>query len=57
MRFRAVFADDTVSAPWQVHSLGGGALGDNEARPPQDVYPVSSFSEILAHCAKTGQSI
>ena len=57
MRFRAIFADGTVTDPWQVYSLGGGALGDDEARTPQAVYPLDSFSELLAHCGKTGQSL
>ena len=57
MRFRALFADGTVSDPWQVYSLGGGALGDDEARAPQAIYHLDFFSEILAHCGKTGQSL
>ncbi len=57
MRFRAIFADGTITDPWQVYSLGGGALGDDEARTPQAIYPLDSFSEILAHCGKTGQSL
>ena len=57
MRFRAIFADGSVSDPWQVYSLGGGALGDDEARTPQAIYPLDSFSEILGHCGKSGQSL
>jgi L-serine dehydratase len=57
MRFRAIFADGTVTDPWQVYSLGGGALGDDEARAPQAIYPLNSFAEILAHCGRTGDSL
>ena len=31
--------------------------GDDEARAPQAVYPLDSFSELLAHCGRTGQSL
>jgi hypothetical protein len=29
MQFEAIFADGSISEPWQVYSLGGGAIGEN----------------------------
>ncbi len=57
MQFEAIFADGTKSDPWQVYSLGGGALGEEAtpARPP--VYSKRSFTELLAHCKRYGVAV
>ncbi len=57
MRFRAIFADGAVSDPWQVYSLGGGALGDDQSPPPQSPYDVTCFAELLELCGRTGLSL
>jgi L-serine dehydratase len=50
MQFEAVFADESISEPWQVYSLGGGAIGENAAEPHPQIYDMRSFNKLLAHC-------
>ena len=56
MQFEALFADGSTSAPWQVYSLGGGAIGDGGPSELKEMYHLHSLAEILTRCAKTGQS-
>src|SRR5512136_594432 len=57
MQFEAILADGSISAPWQVYSLGGGAIGEDVAavRPP--VYSKRSFTDLLAHCKRYGVAV
>lgn len=56
MQFEAILADGSVSEPWQVYSLGGGALGEDATeRPP--VYGIRSFTELLAYCKTSGAAV
>jgi L-serine dehydratase len=57
MQFEAIFADGSISAPWQVYSLGGGAIGEDAATPRPQVYGMRSFSEVVAHCEKHGLAV
>ncbi len=57
MQFVAIFADGSRSEPWQVYSLGGGALGEDNAAPPLQVYAMRSFLEVLAYCEKHGLAV
>jgi L-serine dehydratase len=56
MQFEAFFSDGNVSDPWQVYSLGGGAIGDGTASQIKDVYDLHTISEILEKCDKRGQA-
>jgi len=55
MQFEAIFADAEVSPPWQVYSLGGGAIGDGTAQQGQSVYDLDTLADILEHCEERGQ--
>ncbi len=57
MQFEAIFADSSKSEPWQVYSVGGGALAEDNATPLPSVYGMQSFSELLAHCKKSGVAV
>jgi len=57
MQFEAIFADSSVSDPWQAYSLGGGAIGDNTVSQTVSVYDLHSFEGVLATCEKSGLSI
>lgn len=57
MQFVAIFADGSSSEPWQVYSVGGGALREDAATPPPQVYAQRSFLEVLAHCEKHGLAV
>jgi len=57
MQFQAVFADGSISEPWQIFSVGGGALAEEEDAPPPAVYDLDSLADILTHCRQTGQSL
>ena len=57
MQFEAIFADGSVSGPWQVYSLGGGAIGEDPSAISQEVYPLDSLRDILKRCEDTGQAL
>jgi L-serine dehydratase len=57
MQFEAIFADGSISEPWQVYSLGGGAIGEEGAAPPPQVYGMRLFTELLAHCQRLGLAV
>jgi L-serine dehydratase len=57
MQFEAILADGSISAPWQVYSLGGGAIGEDAATPRPQVYGMRSFTELLSHCKKYGVTV
>ena len=57
MQFEAILADGSNSAPWQVYSLGGGAIGEDAATPRLQVYGRRSFTELLSHCKKHGVAV
>jgi L-serine dehydratase len=56
MQFQAIFANGEQSEPWQVYSLGGGAIGDENTSQLKDTYPLKSLAEILERCDKRGHS-
>jgi L-serine dehydratase len=57
MQFEAIFADGSISEPWQVFSLGGGAIGEEGSPPPPQVYGLRSFTELLSHCKQHGLAV
>ena len=57
MQFEAILADGSISAPWQVYSLGGGAIGEDAASAPPQVYGKRSFTELLSHCKRLGLAV
>ncbi len=57
MQFEAIFADGSASEPWQVYSLGGGAIGEEVAAPRPPVYSKRSFTDLLAHCQRYGVAV
>src|SRR5688572_9227571 len=46
--FEALDAAGDVLGTWRVYSVGGGALREEGAPPPEDVYPQASMDEVLA---------
>lgn len=57
MQFQAVLADGSLSEPWQVFSVGGGALAEEDDPPAEPVYDLDLLADILARCRQTGQSL
>ena len=57
MQFEALFADGSISEPWQVYSLGGGAIGEDVTAPRPPVYSKRSFTDLLAHCKRYGVAV
>ncbi len=57
MQFEAIFADGSISAPWQVYSLGGGAIGEDASTRRLQVYGMRSFTELLSYCKKSGVAV
>ena len=57
MQFEAILTDGSISAPWQVYSLGGGAIGEDAATPRLQVYSMQSFTELLSICKKSGAAV
>ncbi len=55
MRFEAFDADNNRVEKWDVYSTGGGALSDDAANP--NIYPITTMTDILAHCEETGESM
>jgi L-serine dehydratase len=59
MTFAAFDAADKLTENWTVYSIGGGALSENKeatkAESPE-VYDMSSMTEILEWCERTGKS-
>jgi L-serine dehydratase len=56
MQFEAIFADGEKSEPWQVYSLGGGAIGVGATSKLKTVYDLHSLGDILTRCDSTGQA-
>ncbi len=64
MLFEALDPMGTVIKSWRVYSIGGGALAEDPADGPltidteteSDVYPLSTMSDILQWCRKTGKT-
>ncbi len=56
MQFEAIFADEKSSYPWQMYSLGGGAIGDGATSQAKEVYELHTTTEILERCGRRGQA-
>ena len=58
MRFKAFDASGNVTEEWTVYSIGGGTLAeaDKPATDTPDIYGMTTLSEILAWCERTGKS-
>jgi L-serine dehydratase len=56
MQFEALFEDGKTSAPWQVYSLGGGAIGNGIIAQPKEIYDLGTLTEILRRCEPRGQA-
>jgi L-serine dehydratase len=56
MQFEAFFADSEKSEPWQVYSLGGGAIGDGTTSQLKVVYDLHTLADILDRCDSRGQA-
>ena len=58
MKFRRTDAEGHAAGEWTVFSIGGGALAEEgqEALPFENIYPISSATEILSWCMHTGKS-
>lgn len=58
MKFESLDEHGTISDPWTIYSIGGGALA-NEEMPPasnKQVYEMNTMTEILHWCEKSGKS-
>lgn len=60
MTLAAYDADRHLKESWTVYSIGGGALADKNGeiadRPMEDIYAMSTMSEIQHWCERTGKS-
>ncbi|MCM1020786.1 MAG: L-serine ammonia-lyase [Muribaculum sp.] len=64
MFFEAIDAKGTIIQSWRVYSIGGGALAEDPADGDltvdtdlsSDVYPLTTLTEILDWCRRTGKS-
>lgn len=58
MRFRAFSADGQQLDDWTVFSVGGGALAEEGQQTIElpDVYSMSTLTEILGYCERTGKN-
>ena len=58
MRFEALDGSGLSLDSWDVYSVGGGALRDQDSLPAaQPVYDLTSMRDILGHCQRTGQGL
>ncbi len=57
MQFQAVLPGGARSGPWQVFSVGGGALAEEADAAPPAVYDLDNLAAILARCRESGQSL
>lgn len=58
MLFKAFDAEGNMLDEWTVFSVGGGALAEDGgcSNPSPDIYPMTTMTEILRWCKKTGRS-
>lgn len=56
MQFEAILTGGQHSDPWQVYSLGGGAIGDGSAAQVHHNYKLDTLTEIMERCDKRGQA-
>ena len=56
MQFEAIFGEGQISDPWQVYSLGGGAIGDGSASQVKIVYDLNNLADVMKRCDSTGQA-
>lgn len=62
LKLDAYDQDDKLFDTWTVYSVGGGALSDGEKpigtteNEIREIYPMTTISEILKWCKKTGKS-
>lgn len=58
MIFKA-FSERRLMDTWNVYSIGGGDLRDEEGRikAHKDIYPHNKLSDILLYCEKNGKSL
>lgn len=54
MKFEGVKNDQIIDT-WTIYSVGGGSLANEETdKVAQNIYPISSLTEILAWCKENG---
>ena len=57
MRFESVAASGGILSSWEVYSVGGGALQDNEESvAPPAIYPLTNMADILKFLDRSGES-
>ena len=58
MQFKALRADNSIIADVTLYSIGGGdVVMENEDKPEEkSIYPLTTISDILNWCKKTGKS-
>jgi len=55
LQFEAFLRNGEMSEPWQVFSLGGGAISDGNTSQRKDFYDLNTLTEIMSRCDKKGQ--
>lgn len=56
MQFEAFSAGGQISEPWQVYSVGGGAIVDGTTTQQNEVYDLHILTDILERCESRGQA-
>ncbi len=57
MLFEALDADGAILISWEVYSVGGGALREEDQEPPQSVYEISTMAGLLEWTTQTGNPL
>lgn len=57
LSFRALGSDGSISDPWTVFSIGGGAVVEENATEMDtpDIYDLNTMEEIMDYCERTGR--
>lgn len=57
MKFEALDADKQLLDEWTIYSVGGGDLANEQTNSgKKNIYDLSTMSDILRYCQKTGKS-
>ena len=60
MKFAVLQADGTLSDPWTVYSIGGGALSEGPSTTtiasPAPLYDLNTMEDIIAWCQQSGRT-
>jgi L-serine dehydratase len=57
MLFEVISAEGEPTDPWEVYSLGGGAISDGAVYKADPTYDLRSFNEIITRCEGAGHAV